>query len=97
VRFIMPSSYSMETLPKPSNPTVELKEVPAKRFVVIRFAGLGGDENLKHHTNELNDFIMAKNLTPQSPPTYAFYNPPWTLPFLRRNEVLIEISAAAEE
>ena len=97
VRFIMPSSYSMETLPKPSNPTVELKEDPAKRFVVIRFAGLGGDENLKHHTNELNDFIMAKNLTPQSPPTYAFYNPPWTLPFLRRNEVLIEISAAAEE
>jgi len=97
VRFIMPSSYSMETLPKPSNPTVELEEVPAKRFVVIRFAGLGGDENLKHHTNELNDFIMAKNLTPQSPPTYAFYNPPWTLPFLRRNEVLIEISAAAEE
>ena len=97
VRFIMPSSYSMETLPKPSNPTVELKEVPAKRFVVIRFAGLGGDENLKHHTNELNDFIMAKNLTPQSPPTYAFYNPPWTLPFLRRNEVLIEISAAAAE
>ena len=50
VRFIMPSSYSMETLPKPSNPTVELKEVPAKRFVVIRFSGLGGDENLKHHT-----------------------------------------------
>ena len=40
VRFIMPSSYTMETLPKPNNPTVELKEVPAKRYVVIRFAGL---------------------------------------------------------
>jgi hypothetical protein len=93
VRFIMPSTYSMETLPKPSNPSVELRNIPAKRFVVIRFSGVGGDDSLKRHTNELDAFIRAKNLTPQSPPTYAFYNPPWTLPFLRRNEVMREIAA----
>jgi hypothetical protein len=91
VRFIMPSSYFMETLPKLSNPAVELRDIPAKRLVVIRFSGLGGDDSLKRHTNELDDFIRAKNLTPQSAPTYAFYNPPWTLPFLRRNEVMREI------
>lgn len=91
VRFVMPSSYTMDTLPTPNNPAVKLKEVPTKRFAVIRFSGMGGEDSLRRHTNELNEFISAKNLSPLSPPTYAFYNPPWTLPFLRRNEVLVEV------
>ena len=90
VRFIMPSKYTMETLPKPNNPAVVLKEIPGKRFAVIRFSGMGGKDSLDRHTKELEEFISAKKLTPLSPPTYAFYNPPWTLPFLRRNEVMVE-------
>jgi len=93
VRFVMPSSYTMETIPKPNNPAVELKEIPEKRFAAIRFSGMAGKESLKRHTKELDEFIRAKELKPISPPIYAFYNPPWTLPFLRRNEVMIEISA----
>jgi len=95
VRFIMPSKYTMETLPKPNNAAVELKEVPGKRFAVIRFSGMGGKDSLERHTKELEEFLSAKNLTSLSPPTYAFYNPPWTLPFLRRNEVLVEIPASS--
>ena len=95
VRFIMPSKYTMETLPKPNNPAVELKEIPAKRFAAIRFSGMAGEDSLKRHTKELEDFLSANTLTPLSPPTYAFYNPPWTLPFLRRNEVLVEIPASS--
>jgi hypothetical protein len=94
VRFIMPSSYTMRTLPKPSNPTIELTEVGAKRFAVIRFSGLAGEDSLQGYTKELNEFISARGLTPLSGPTYAFYNPPWTLPFLRRNEVMVEIPAS---
>ena len=94
VRFIMPSSYTMDKLPKPNNPAVELKEVGAKRYAVIRFSGMAGEDNLKRRTKELDAFISAKNLTPLSAPTYAFYNPPWTLPFLRRNEVMVEIPAS---
>ena len=97
VRFVMPSSYTMDTLPQPNNPAVELKEIGPKRFAVIRFSGTAGEASLKRHTKELNDLISAKNLTPLSAPTYAFYNPPWTLPFLRRNEVMVEIAASAEE
>ena len=92
VRFIMPSKYTMETLPKPNNPRVMLEEIPAKRFAVIRFSGMASEGSLFRHTKELNEFISTKKLTPLSPPTYAFYNPPWTLPFLRRNEALIEVS-----
>jgi len=95
VRFIMPSSYTMEALPKPDNPAVELKEIGAKRYAVIRFSGMAGEDDLKRRTKELNAFVSARNLTPLSAPTYAFYNPPWTLPFLRRNEVMVEIPASA--
>jgi hypothetical protein len=95
VRFIMPSSYTMETLPKPHNPAVKLKGIAAKRYAVIRFSGMAGEDSLKRYTEELNAFISAKNLTPLSAPTYAFYNPPWTLPFLRRNEVMVEVPASA--
>jgi DNA gyrase inhibitor GyrI len=90
VRFIMPSKYTMETLPKPNNPAVVLKEIPGKRFAVIRFSGMGGKDSLDRHTKEVQEFISATQLTPLSSPTYAFYNPPWTLPFLRRNEVMVE-------
>lgn len=92
VRFVMPASYTMETLPKPNNPAVTLKEVPGKRFAVIRFSGLGSEGNLAEHSAELTEFLHARNLTAVSAPTYAFYNPPWTLPFLRRNEVMVEIA-----
>jgi SOUL heme-binding protein len=97
VRFVMPSNYTMETLPKPNNSAVKLKEIGAKRYAVIRFSGLAGEDSLKRRIEELNAFISAKNLTPLSAPTYAFYNPPWTLPFLRRNEVMVEIPVSASE
>ena len=92
VRFVMPASYTLETLPKPNTPAVTLKEVKGQRFAVIRFSGGSGEDNLKQHTHALLDFLGAKQLTPLSEPTYAFFNPPWTLPFLRRNEVMVEIA-----
>jgi hypothetical protein len=92
VRFVMPASYSLQTLPVPKNPAVRLKEIKRKRFAVIRFSGTAGEDTLKRRTEELREFVSAKNLNARSAPTYAFYNPPWTLPFLRRNEVMIEIA-----
>lgn len=92
VRFVMPANYTMETLPKPNNEAVKLEKIPAKRFAVIRFSGMALEDSLKEHTDSLNTFIKEKNLTAMSSPTYAFFNPPWTLPFLRRNEVMIEIA-----
>ena len=92
VRFIMPASYTMETLPEPKNPAVKLREIDGKRFAVIRFSGFAGEDSLKRHTDQLTEFVRAKKLIAVSTPTYAFYNPPWTLPFLRRNEVMIEIA-----
>ena len=91
VQFVMPSHYTMQTLPRPNNPDVILKDIAGKRFAVIRFSGLARANSLSAHTKELEAFILKNNLQTVSEPTYAFFNPPWTLPFLRRNEVMIEI------
>ena len=91
VQFVMPYDYTMQTLPKPGNPDVILKEIAGKRFAVIRFSGLARANSLAAHSKELETFILENNLETISEPVYAFFNPPWTLPLLRRNEVMIEI------
>ena len=92
VRFVMPSEYRMDTLPTPKNNAVDIKEIPGKRFVVIRFSGMADEEMLAEQTTALNGFLKEKGLEPLSPPAYAFFNPPWTLPPLRRNEVMVEVA-----
>jgi hypothetical protein len=91
VRFVMPSAYTMERLPRPKNPVVKVRELPGRRFAAVRFSGWPNDGKLEEQTACLKKFIAEKNLKSLSDPTYAFYNPPWTLPFFRRNEVLIEV------
>lgn len=91
VRFVMPSSFTMESLPKPNNTSVKLQRVDAKRFAVIRFSGMPTEGSISKRTAELEAFIQTNNLKVVAEPIYAFFNPPWTLPFLRRNEVMIEV------
>ena len=76
VRFIMPSSYTMETLPKPNNPAIKLKEVAAKRYAVIRFSGMSGEDSLKRCTKELNEFASARKLAPLSDQSTPFITRP---------------------
>jgi hypothetical protein len=93
IRFTMPSQYALSTLPTPDDPQVKLREVPGRQFAVIRFSGFRTDGALQERTSELQAFIRSKGLVPIGEPTYAFYDPPWTLPFMRRNEVLWEVDA----
>jgi hypothetical protein len=92
VRFIMPSKYTLETLPKPKNAEVTIKQVDGQRVAALRFSGSTHDQILKDKTAELTAEITKRGLSPVAPATYAFYDPPWTLPFLRRNEVMIPVS-----
>ena len=92
VRFVMPSKYTIETLPKPVNPQVALIEVPAKRLAVIRFSGLANRGSLDEQEGRLRTFLAERGLEAINTPQYAFYDAPWTLPFMRRNEIMIEIS-----
>ena len=92
ISFVMPSEYSMESLPEPNNDRVRLKEILTKKFVVIEFSGTSSNENINEHENKLMNYIAANKLKIIGSPKYAFYNAPLTLPFMRRNEVMIEIN-----
>ncbi len=89
VQFTMPSQYNMQTLPKPNNPKIEIVEVPAQTYGVIKFSGLAGAEKVAAKTAELQSWMQAQNLIITGSPELARYNPPWTLPFMRRNEVML--------
>ena len=89
VQFTMPSQYTMQTLPKPNNPDITIIEVPPQTYGVIKFSGLAGTEKVAAKTSELQSWMQAQKLTVTGTPELARYNPPWTLPFMRRNEVMI--------
>ncbi len=93
VSFVMPAEYRLETLPKPNNEAVKLRQIPAKRFIALQFSGTNSGSTIAKYEQQLMEYIAANKIQTFGPPKYAFYNPPWTLPFLRRNEVMIEIDA----
>ena len=92
VRFTMPSAYSLETLPEPIDPRVKLRAIPPARYVVVRFSGIASADRVKVRTAELIAFAKAHNLHMTGPASLAQYNPPWTLWFMRRNEVMIPVA-----
>jgi len=89
VHFVMPSEYTLSTLPTPNNPAVILREIPATNYAMIRFSGLAGENKVAAKTAELKVWLEGRGIEPLGKPKLARYNPPWTLPFLRRNEVMI--------
>ena len=91
VRFTMPSSYSLETLPEPNDARVRLRASPPARFAVIRFSGLARPDVVVAKTAELSVWMQHRRLRHAGPASLAQYNPPWTLWFMRRNEVMIPI------
>ena len=90
VRFIMPKSWNMQSLPAPIDDRVKLVPLGAKRMVVIRFSGAADDALIAAKKSELLAYMREKKLAVSGEPVLAFYNPPWTLPFLRRNEIMLE-------
>jgi hypothetical protein len=91
MRFFMPSNYSNTDLPDPSNPRVKLVELEPMTAAVLVFSGSTGDKAVSIRTKELMAAIQNTKWRVSGPPTAFFYNPPWTLPFLRRNEVAVPV------
>jgi hypothetical protein len=93
VRFTMPASYAMADLPVPNNKAVRLRSVPAARFAVLQFSGLAGEAKVAAKTAHLAALVTKRGLVAVGPSSIARYNPPWTPWFLRRNEVMLPLSA----
>jgi hypothetical protein len=89
MHFVMPSEYNMETLPKPNNPKVLVRQIPDKKYAVIRFSGFSGADKVEEKTNRLLEWMEQNGIEPKGEPELARYNAPITPPFFRRNEVMI--------
>lgn len=92
VRFTMPSQWSLQTLPVPNDPAVTLRNTEPARFAVLRFSGLAKPDDVRERSAELLAWAKARKLRVAGPASLAQYNPPWTLWFLRRNEVMVEVA-----
>jgi hypothetical protein len=92
VRFMMPSGYTLNSLPTPVDTRVQFEQIPAHRVAAIRFSGFWSDANLTSHEAQLRNWMQSQHLKPDSPPTFAYYDPPWTPWFMRTIEVLIDIA-----
>ncbi|HPX35235.1 MAG TPA: heme-binding protein [Mycobacterium sp.] len=91
IRFFMPSEYTLESLPTPNDDRVRLVTVPPDRVAVLRFAGMLTNRAVAERTEELLKSLRDNGIEPAGEPMGWFYDPPWTLPFLRRNEVVVSI------
>jgi hypothetical protein len=91
MRFYMPSKYSLEALPEPVNPRIKFIKLSAARYAVIKFSGVAREDNCARHELKLRKYLKDHDISPAGQAVRAFYNPPWTLPFLRRNEVWLPI------
>jgi hypothetical protein len=92
VHFVMPSQYKMSDLPKPNSDSVALREIPGRKVAVMRFSGFVGEDKVATKTAELRNWIAARGMSVAGPAQLARYDPPWALPFMRRNEILTEVN-----
>ncbi len=92
VRFFMPADLTMETLPEPNDTAVRLVMVPPETVAVLRFSGSTTPTSVAEHTTALMRGLASGPWRPQGQPVAWFYDPPWTLPFLRRNEVAVVVT-----
>jgi effector-binding domain-containing protein len=93
VRFIMPGSYRLETLPTPNDKSVKLIALPPQRYAALGFSGLASEDAIAAQKRLLFDTLAKHGVSTQGEAVLAFYNPPWTLPFLRRNEILVKVAS----
>ena len=97
VSFIMPREYTLDTLPVPDNDQVRLREMPGHTVAVIRFSGWGDTDAMQKKEDELTAALARDGVEVSGSPTYARYDPPWTLPNRRRNEVMLPVALDVDD
>ena len=90
--FMIPAEYALEDLPEPEDQRVSFREAPAYTAAVIQFSGWASAEKADENWQQLRQFLIAEGIDITGEPTLNQYNPPWTLPFMRRNEIIVPVA-----
>jgi hypothetical protein len=96
ISFVMPASFTLETLPQPNNPRIRLREEPAGRVAARRYSGSWNEARYREEERHLLDALQRDGLQPRGTPIYARYNSPFSLPMFRRNEILVPLVDSPE-
>lgn len=91
VSFMMPASYTLATLPVPNDNSITLRQVPARRMAAVRYSGTWSEKNYLDYRARLENWIRESGFQISGEAVWARYNPPFSLWFLRRNEILIPV------
>jgi len=97
VAFIMPSAYTLETLPQPKESRVHFRLIPARSLAAIRFSGFFRQDTIQKNKQHLSQWLQEQGIETEGDFIVAGYNPPWVPGFLARNEVLIPIKTELQE
>jgi SOUL heme-binding protein len=89
--FVLPESYRTNSPPVPKDASVTIRELPPARFAVYRFSGGRKLEKEQQSRKELEDWLKKTKLEYEGEPMFGYFDPPWTPPFLRRNEVMLRL------
>ena len=91
MQFYLPSTFNKKTIPVPSNPDVKILLMKEGYFAVIKYSGRSSDKNFMKYSKILYDKLIEDRITINGFAIKATYNPPWTLPLFRRNEVMFNV------
>jgi len=91
ISFVMPSGYTLETLPTPNDSRIKLVEVPEQKIAALTFSWYRTDTRFEKMKNQLFADLARDNVTVIGTPIYAGYNPPWTPPWMNRNEIMVQV------
>ncbi|WP_242470396.1 SOUL family heme-binding protein [Allochromatium vinosum] len=96
ISFVMPASFTLETLPQPNNPRIRLREEPAGRVAARRYSGSWNEARYREEERHLLEALQRDGLQPRGTPIYARYNSPFSLSMFRRNEILVPLADSPE-
>ena len=94
--FVLPEGFTLQSAPEPLDPEVTLRELQPSTIAVVTFSGLHSAANLDKYGRQLQAWLEKQGYRALSEPKLASYDPPWTIPFLRRNEVQIKIETGRD-
>lgn len=94
MQFLMPAAYDQASLPEPTDPRVRIVAVPPQEMAALRYSGSAGPGAVAERSAELLQRLQGTRWQAQGEPVALFYDPPWTIPWLRRNEVAVAVAPA---
>jgi hypothetical protein len=94
MRFFLPAKFTPATAPVPTDERLRLVELEPERVAVLRFSGFGWESSVREEKRRLMARLNDTVWQPAGKPSAMFYDPPWTLPFFRRNEVVVPVTRA---